>query len=66
MVRKALMEYPNYGSKQSVQGAEPVDYERFIPNTSSKKTGGAEQKNNTSIGTSATYKNKELRMLLSP
>jgi hypothetical protein len=60
MIRKALMEYPNYsqGKKEEVT---PMEYERFIPDTSSRKHVLVEQKNNTSLGTSATYKNKDLR-----
>ena len=57
------MEYPNYssgknGSKEDMREAE---YERFIPDTSSRKHVLVEQKNNTSLGTSSTYKNKDLR-----
>lgn len=63
MIRKALMEYPNYssgknGNKEDMRGTE---YERFIPDTSSRKHVLVEQKNNTSLGTSSTYKNKDLR-----
>jgi hypothetical protein len=52
-VRKATVEYPHYNKEEN-------EYEKYVPNTSPRKL-VSESKANSSIGTTSTYKTKDLR-----
>jgi hypothetical protein len=54
MIRKALLEYPNYSHKSPMKMLDSIEeqeqYERFIPETSSRIHVALEQKMNTNLG----------------
>lgn len=52
-MRKALVEYPSYNKEEN-------EYDKYVPDTSPRRL-VSDPKGNSAIGTTNTYKNKELR-----